>query len=81
MPQSVWCSRMISSVPSRFWDSESERIASSVTMPPGIAEDVGLALVRPRIRDGIRRVSMQASTATRLEGSSREVAALSKRSA
>ena len=36
MPQSVWWMRMISSVPSRFWEMARERISSSVMTPPAL---------------------------------------------
>ena len=36
IPQSVWWTRMTSSVPSRRWEIASERISSSVTTPPAL---------------------------------------------
>src|SRR4051794_38704593 len=68
MPQSVWWSRMISSVPSRFWEIARERIASSVTTPPALRSTWASPSFSPRTRVGIRRASMQARTATCFDG-------------
>ena len=42
IPQSVWWMSMISRVPKKRWEIISERIASSLTTPPCIANNVGI---------------------------------------
>ena len=70
IPQPVWWMRMISSVPSRRWEIASERSVSSVTTPPALRITCASPSSRPRTRVGIRRASMQATTATFLAGGS-----------
>src|SRR3712207_6235880 len=70
IPQSVWWMRMISSVPSSRCEIDSERISSAVITPPALQMMWASPSSRPRIRDGISRASMQATTATFLAGGS-----------
>src|SRR5919199_1503476 len=80
MPQSVWWMRTISSVPSSRCEIASERIVSSVTTPPALRMTCASPSSRPRIRVGIMRASMHATTATFLAGGIGR-SPLSKRSA
>src|SRR5215213_382320 len=68
IPQPVWCMRTISFVPSRRCEMARERIASSVTTPPALRITCASPSSSPSTRVGIRRASMQATTATRLAG-------------
>ena len=70
IPQSVWWMRMISVVPSRRWEIASERISSSVTTPPALRITCASPSSSPSTRVGMRRASMQATTATPLAGGS-----------
>src|ERR687893_1578384 len=67
-PQSVWWRSMISSVPSRRWEMESERIASSVIAPPALRITWASPSSSPSARAGSRRASMHATIATRGAG-------------
>jgi hypothetical protein len=61
---------MISSVPSSRCEIDSERISSSVMTPPALRMTWASPSSSPRMRDGIRRASMHATTAIFLAGGS-----------
>ncbi|CKS47040.1 Uncharacterised protein [Mycobacterium tuberculosis] len=50
IPQSVWCSRMISRVPSSRWLMASERITSSVTTHPALRMTCASPSLMPSMR-------------------------------
>src|SRR3954453_2212905 len=68
IPQSVWWIRMISSVPSRRCEIDSERISSSVTTPPALRMTCASPSASPSSPYGFRRASMHARTATCFAG-------------
>ena len=70
MPQSVWCSRMTSLVPSSRWLMASERSASAVTAPPALRMTCASPSAKSNTLAGSSRASMQATIATCLAGGS-----------
>ena len=64
MPQPVWWMRRISSVPSRCWLIDRERIVSSVTRPPALRMTCASPGASPSAAKTSTRESMQATTAT-----------------
>ena len=67
-PHSVWWISRISRVPSRCWETVSERIVSSVITPPALRMTWASPTSRPSIPNSGIRESMQATTATARAG-------------
>src|SRR4051794_28247122 len=68
IPQPVWCTRTISSVPRKRCEMVSERSTSSVTTPPALRITWASPTVSPRMSNRSRRASMHATMATRRSG-------------
>jgi hypothetical protein len=68
MPQSVWWMTITSRVPSRRWDTASERITSSVITPPALRRTWASPSPRRSIAKTFKRESMHVTMASRRLG-------------
>ena len=68
MPQSVWWISITSRVPSRRWETASERITSSVMTPPALRSTCASPSPRPSAAKTSSRESMQVTIARRRLG-------------